>query len=153
MSTTAIGIAQRSLEVFRERAAGRIAASDMTKVAMEPRTQRVCAEAATAIRECKTVLRRSFEDMMALVKAGERIPVEDRIQYRYESAMTVVKLVAVVDELFTASGGRAIFEGNELLRCFLDIHAARAHYANNPDKPGRNLGGIHLGLKNTDYFI
>ena len=34
-----------------------------------------------------------------------------------------------------------------------DIHAARAHYANNPDKPGRNLGATTLGQKNTDFFI
>ena len=31
--------------------------------------------------------------------------------------------------------------------------AARAHYANNPDKPARNLGGVMLGAKTTDYFI
>lgn len=153
VSTTAIGLTQRALEVFRERAASRIAASDMTKVALEPRTQRVCAEAATTIRECKSVLMRNFDEMMALVRAGEKIPVPDRIQYRYESSMAVVKCVAAIDELFTASGGRVIFEGNELLRCFLDIHAARAHYANNPDKPGRNLGGTHVGLKNVDFFI
>ncbi len=153
VSTTAIGITQHALEAFRERAANRIAASDMTKVALEPRTQRVCSQAATTIRECKAVLHHNFDDMMAKVRAGESIPVEDRIQYRYESSMTVVKCAAAVDELFTASGGRAIFEGNALLRCFLDIHAARAHYANNPDKPGRNLGGVHVGLKNTDFFI
>jgi len=153
VSTTAIGLAQRSLEVFRERAAGRIAASDMTKVALEPRTQRVCAEAATTIKEIKAVLRSNFQEMTTLVEAGEKITIPDRIQYRYESSMVVVKLMSVIDELFSASGGRAIFEGNELLRCFLDIHAARAHYANNPDKPGRNLGGSHLGLKNVDFFI
>ena len=34
-----------------------------------------------------------------------------------------------------------------------DVHAARAHYANNPDKPGRNLGAVQLSMKNTDFFI
>jgi 3-hydroxy-9,10-secoandrosta-1,3,5(10)-triene-9,17-dione monooxygenase len=51
------------------------------------------------------------------------------------------------------SGGRAIFLDHPLLRFFLDVHAARAHYANNPDKPGRNWGSVQLGLKNTDYFV
>jgi 3-hydroxy-9,10-secoandrosta-1,3,5(10)-triene-9,17-dione monooxygenase len=58
-----------------------------------------------------------------------------------------------VDDLFTVSGGRAIFLNSAILRFFLDIHAARAHYANNPEKPARNYGGLQLGLKNTDYFI
>jgi 3-hydroxy-9,10-secoandrosta-1,3,5(10)-triene-9,17-dione monooxygenase len=55
--------------------------------------------------------------------------------------------------LFTASGGRAIFLNSPLLRFFLDVHAARAHYANNPDKPARNLGGVLLELKNQDFFL
>ena len=36
---------------------------------------------------------------------------------------------------------------------FALAHAARAHYANNPDKPGRNYGGLQLKLKNQDFFI
>jgi 3-hydroxy-9,10-secoandrosta-1,3,5(10)-triene-9,17-dione monooxygenase len=61
--------------------------------------------------------------------------------------------VEAVDLLFTASGGRAIFLDSPILRYFLDVHAARAHYANNPEKPGRNFGGVQLHLKNVDYFI
>ena len=47
----------------------------------------------------------------------------------------------------------AIFLDSPMLRYFLDVHAARAHYANNPDKPGRNFGSVQLGLKNQDYFL
>ena len=65
----------------------------------------------------------------------------------------VAKSVEAVDGLFTASGGRAIFLNSPMLRFFLDVHAARAHYANNPEKPARNLGAIQLKLKNTDFFI
>jgi 3-hydroxy-9,10-secoandrosta-1,3,5(10)-triene-9,17-dione monooxygenase len=36
---------------------------------------------------------------------------------------------------------------------FQDIHTARAHYANNPDKPARNLGGVMLEQKTTEYFL
>ena len=91
--------------------------------------------------------------MMALVQAGKDIPVDRRVRFRHDSAMAVVKSVEAVDLLFTASGGRAIFLSSPLLRYFLDVHAARAHYANNPDKPGRNFGGVQLGAKTVDYFI
>jgi 3-hydroxy-9,10-secoandrosta-1,3,5(10)-triene-9,17-dione monooxygenase len=40
-----------------------------------------------------------------------------------------------------------------MARFFADIHAARAHYANNPDRFGRNYGGVLLGLPNADLFI
>ena len=55
--------------------------------------------------------------------------------------------------LFTASGGRAIFLDSPILRYFLDVHGARAHFANNPDKPGRNYGGVLLSAKNQDFFL
>ncbi|ERI28143.1 hypothetical protein BURCENBC7_AP0037 [Burkholderia cenocepacia BC7] len=39
------------------------------------------------------------------------------------------------------------------MRRFLDLHAARAHYANNVDRFGQNLGAVMLGRENTDFFI
>jgi len=90
---------------------------------------------------------------MALVRAGEDIPLERRVRFRYDSANAVARCVEVVGELFSASGGRALFVNSLIQRFFLDVHAARAHYANNPDKSGKNWGGVLLGLKNQDYFV
>jgi 3-hydroxy-9,10-secoandrosta-1,3,5(10)-triene-9,17-dione monooxygenase len=153
VSTSAIGIAQGALEAYREITAQRMAASTGTKIADEPAAQIAAAHAAAVIDEIKLVLYRNFDEMMSLVRAGQDIPVERRVQFRYESSLAVDKALEVVDELFTASGGRAIFLQSPIQRYFLDIHTARAHYANNPDKPGRNFGGVQLKLKNTDFFI
>jgi 3-hydroxy-9,10-secoandrosta-1,3,5(10)-triene-9,17-dione monooxygenase len=101
----------------------------------------------------RLVLRRNFDEMMRLVVDGQDIPVERRVKFRYDSALAVDKCVRAVDDLFTASGGRAIFSDSKMARFFLDVHAARAHYANGPDKPGRNYGAVQLGLKNADFFI
>jgi len=153
VSTSAIGAAEGALDAFLAIAAKRVAASDGAKVSEDPATQAVCARAASLIDETRTVLRRNFDEMMTLVREGKDIAIDRRVRFRYDSAMAVVKSVEAVDLLFTASGGRAIFLGSPLLRYFLDVHAARAHYANNPDKPARNLGGVMLGAKTTDYFL
>jgi 3-hydroxy-9,10-secoandrosta-1,3,5(10)-triene-9,17-dione monooxygenase len=153
VSTSAIGAAQGAYDFFVEAAAKRVSAGDGTKVSEDPSTQTVCARASSLIDEVRLVLERNFAEMMALAEAGADIPVDRRVRFRHDSAMAVVKCVEAVDMLFTASGGRAIFLSNPLLRYFLDVHAARAHYANSPDKPGRNLGGVALGAKTTDYFI
>ena len=153
MSTSAIGAAEGALAAFLGIAAKRVAASDGAKVSDDPSTQAVCARAATLVDEARVVLERNFEEMMSLVRAGQDIPIDRRVRFRHDSAMAVVKSVEAVDLLFTASGGRAIFLDSPLLRFFLDVHAARAHYANNPDKPGRNFGGVQLGAKTVDYFI
>ena len=153
VSTSAIGAALGALEAYRAYTARRFATSDGSKVAEDPTAQLLCAEAAATLGEVRSILTRNFDEMMAHARAGEKIPVEQRVQYRYESARAVVKCVEVVDALFTASGGRALFDGHPIQRYWQDVHAARAHYANNPDKPARNLGRVMLGMKNTDFFI
>jgi 3-hydroxy-9,10-secoandrosta-1,3,5(10)-triene-9,17-dione monooxygenase len=153
VSTTAIGIAQAALEAYLAVARGRIAAGDGAKVAEDPTTQTICARAAAEIEEVRAILHRDLDEMMTLARAGKEIPIERRARFRCESSNAVERCRKVVDELFTSSGGRAIFLASPMLRCFLDVHAARAHHANNPDKPARNLGGLLLKLKNQDYFI
>ncbi len=153
VSTSAIGMAQGALDAFRDVASKRVAAGDASKVAEDPSTQLACAEAAAAIDEVKLVLYRNFDEMMTAARAGSEMPIDRRIRFRYDSSMAVVKCAAAIDRLFTASGARAIFLNSPLLRYFLDVHAARAHYANNPDKPGRNFGATQLTLKNADFFL
>ena len=85
--------------------------------------------------------------------AGDDLPLETRLQCRLDSSLAVTRSVEAVDALFTESGGRAIFLTSPLHRAFLDVHCARAHYANNPEKPARNLGGVLLGGKNVDFFV
>jgi 3-hydroxy-9,10-secoandrosta-1,3,5(10)-triene-9,17-dione monooxygenase len=153
VSSSAIGAAQGALDAFVEVAAKRVAAGDGAKVAEDPATQTVCARAAALIDEATLILERNVDEMMALVRAGKDIGIDRRVRFRYDSSMAVAKSVEAVDLLFTASGGRAIFLGSPLLRYFLDVHAARAHYANNPDKPGRNFGAVQLGSKTTDFFL
>lgn len=153
VSTSAIGIAEGALRAYVDQASKRIAASDASKVSEDPATQTVAARAAATIDESRVVLFRDMDEMMALARAGQDIPIDRRVRFRYHSARVVDRCAEAVDELFSASGGRAIFQSTPILRYFLDIHAARGHYANNPEKPARNLGGVLLSLKNTDYFI
>jgi 3-hydroxy-9,10-secoandrosta-1,3,5(10)-triene-9,17-dione monooxygenase len=153
VSTSAIGAARGAYDAFIETASKRVAASDSAKVAEDPATQVVCARAAALIDEACLGLDRNFVEMMFLVEENRDIGIDRRARFRYDSAMAVVKSVEAIDLLFTASGGRAIFLGSPLLRYFLDVHAARAHYANNPEKPARNFGGVELGMKTTDFFL
>jgi 3-hydroxy-9,10-secoandrosta-1,3,5(10)-triene-9,17-dione monooxygenase len=153
VSTSAIGIAEGALGAYIDQASKRIAASDASKVADDPSTQTVAARAAATIDESRVVLFRDMDEMMALAQTGQDIPIERRVRFRYHSARVVDRCAEAVDELFSASGGRAIFQTSPILRFFLDIHAARGHYANNPEKPARNSGGVLLSLKNTDFFI
>lgn len=153
VSTTALGIAQGMLDAYRAVAAKRVAAGDGAKVAEDPNAQIVAARAASLIDETRLVLHRNMDELIEIARTGAELSLERRVRYRYDSSNAVSKCMEAVDLLFTASGGRAIFLNSPLLRYFLDIHAARAHYVNGPDKPARNLGGVLLDLKNADFFL
>jgi 3-hydroxy-9,10-secoandrosta-1,3,5(10)-triene-9,17-dione monooxygenase len=153
VSTSAIGMLQGALDAFVRGAAARIAASDQTRVAADPATQEVCAHALATLEEVWAVLDRNFEEMITATAASTPVSLDRRAKFRLDSSAAVVKCVKAIDRLHAAAGGRAIFVDSPLLRFFLDAHAARAHYANNPTKPARNCGGVQLGLNTTDFFL
>jgi len=148
-----IGMLTGALREFLAVQRERVARSVGTKVADNPQAQLAAAQAAATLREVRLVFEDQLTEMMAYCERGERIPVDKRIQWRYEAGLVGPKCRTAIDDLFRAAGGSAIYETNPLLRFFDDIHAAEAHYANNPMKPGLNLGATLLGADNTDFFL
>lgn len=153
VSSASIGALQGALTVFREYGSKRVSINDMGRTAEDPAAALAAADAALAIDDMKLALHRNFAAMMATLRRGDALDVNDRIHYRYQSAAVAERCAEHVDRLFHACGGQGIYTDNPIGRFFVDIHAARMHYANNPDKFGRNYGGVLLGLGNTDFFI
>jgi len=153
VSTTIIGICQGMLDAYTQTIRDRISRASGKKAIEDPIAQKVCSETAATIDECRLVLRRNFQEMMAAAEAGDAISIEDRIRYRYDSSRTVERCLAQVDAMFTAAAGSAIRLDSPLNGYFQDAHAARAHHANNPAGPAANFGRSQMGLKNTDFFI
>ena len=153
VGTPALGMAQGALEAYCEVTRARVGRADGARVIADPTSTEVAARAALLIDEVRTLLHRDYDEMMATIEAGETIPIRKRVGYRMNSANATEKCVAAVDDLFTTSGGGAIFLSNRLNQFWRDIHAARAHYANNPTKSARNYGGVLMDQKTTDFFI
>lgn len=153
VSAPAIGVAHGALNTFREQAAERITKLDNRKVAEDPFTHYRLADAATIIEAVRTRLLRSFDELMADVQAGRDMALARRARYRWEAASAVHASVQAVDRLFEASGGRAIFLDNPLQRAFRDVHAMRAHGANNPERAASVLGQFEFGLPSRELFI
>ncbi|MCP4805990.1 MAG: flavin-dependent monooxygenase [Proteobacteria bacterium] len=153
VSTSVIGCLEGALEAYLDVGRKKLAASTGKRVAADPVAQMACAEARATLDEVKLVLHRSFDELLDHIDRDEPIPLERRVQFRYESARAVNRCTQAIDGLFTASGGRSLFLDAEIQRFFQDAHAIRAHFANKPEGPGRNLGSVLLGLENTDLFL
>lgn len=152
VSTPAIGAARHALDLYTALVKGKLS-GDVTKLAQDTGTQMRIAAARNAIEEMTTVLLANFDAMMRTVRAGGTTALEDRILYRYQASLVIDRCIEVVDSLFSSAGGSSVFLGSPIQQCFLDIHTARAHVANNPTAFARNLGAVSLGAANSDFFV
>ncbi len=153
VSSASIGALQGALSAFREYGSKRVSINDMGRTAEDPAAALAAADAALAIDDMKLALHRNFAAMMATLRRGDALDVNDRIHYRYQSAAVARTMRRAHRSPVPRLRRQGIYTDNPIGRFFVDIHAARMHYANNPDKFGRNYGGVLLGLGNTDFFI
>ena len=123
------------------------------KMKDDPFARSLAAEVKAEIEEMKLTMIRNFDAMMACTRAGESIPIEDRIRYRYDSAVVADRCLALSSRMLKASGSGGIREGSELLEFHLDMLASQAHVANHSVPFANNMGGVMFGDENRDYAI
>lgn len=150
--TPAIGACKDAMRLYMD-AASRKFSMDPSKHSTDPSTLERIAAAENIIDEMETMLFRNFNEMVDHARARSVPTLEQRAKYRYQASLVIDKSLQVIDSLFSMAGGSSVFLGAEIQQRFLDIHTARAHVANNPTNFGRNLGGLHLGAENKDFFI
>jgi 3-hydroxy-9,10-secoandrosta-1,3,5(10)-triene-9,17-dione monooxygenase len=153
VSTAAIGALQGALNAYLGIAQKRVSTNTGKATKLDPFALNAAARTQSAILEMKSVLNRSFDDMMALVRAGKEIPMPDRIRYRYESSQIARRCADLCDELMPLLGGRAIYMDSPVVRYWLDINAARAHVANDPTIIGTSLGALFVGENVQEFFV
>ena len=153
VSTAAIGATQGALNAFTDIGKKRVSTNtgkatkqDMSAILAAARTQ-------SAIDEMKTLLYRNFDEMMATMRAGGELTLEQRVRYRYQSSQIGRRCADLIDELMPLLGGRAIYTDSPIIRYWLDANAARAHVANDPNLIGSTLGGMYMGEQPQDFFV
>ena len=149
--TASLGALQGSLDDFVEVARTRRIGPNI--MSADPAVRRLAAEVKASIEEMKLTMLRNFDAMMACTRAGEPIPVEDRVRYRYDSAVVADRCLELSGRMLKAAGSGGIRLGGELLARHLDILASQAHVANNSLPFADNMGGVLFGEENRDYAI
>ncbi len=149
--TATLGACEGALEAFVEVAKTRQAGP--VKMKDDPFARVLAAEVKAEIEEMKLTMLRNFDAMMACCRAGEPIPVEDRIRYRYDSAVVADRCLALSSKMLKAAGSGGIRMDSELLAYHLDILASQAHVANHSTPFAANMGGVLFGEENADYAL
>ena len=150
LASPALGVALGALAAFREQSVTRVNVRDGTRAAEDPFIHLRLAESSAEVDAARERMLGNFSGMMRRVSSGGEIPLSERARYRWDAAKAVEWSVRAVDRLFEASGGRGIFLDNPLQRAWRDVHAMRAHVANNPEKVASVFGRSEFGLPPLD---
>ena len=155
IAAPAVGAAQGAYDAYTATMREKRMAGGPLRLADDPFAQHRLSHAEAEIATARSELEQTFEQFGALVDAGEEIPMRRRSRARFTAANVVQRCVRAVDLLFEASGGRGIFLDSPIQRYFRDIHAMRAHAANNPDRNAQIFGFSELNPEQPpmDLFL
>ena len=149
--TATLGACDGALDAFIEVAKTRQVGP--SKMKNDPFARVIATEVKTSIEEMKLTLIRNFDAMMDCCRAGVPIPIEDRVRYRYDSAIVADRCVALSSKMLKAAGSGGIRMDSDLLSFHLDILASQAHVANNSLPFAANMGGVLFGEPNADFAL
>jgi 3-hydroxy-9,10-secoandrosta-1,3,5(10)-triene-9,17-dione monooxygenase len=119
----------------------------------DPNLHAAIARAHSQILEMENTLRLTMDEIMVLAEARQPIPMEKRALFAYNSSTVVRRLADLVDDIVQLLGGRAIYTSSEIIQPWLDLHAGRAHVANDPANRVSDVVGTLLGEPPAFNFL
>jgi 3-hydroxy-9,10-secoandrosta-1,3,5(10)-triene-9,17-dione monooxygenase len=153
VSTAAFGGARAAVNAAMKIMQDRVSTNTGKASKADPMLHAAIAKAHAQILEMELTLKTTFEDLMAIAERGQPIPMEKRALYAYQSSNVVRRLADLVDDIVQLLGGRAIYMSSEIIQPWLDVHAGRAHVANDPNNRTSDVIGTMLGEAPTFTFM
>lgn len=146
-STVSLGVAERMLEVFREKTRNRVRAYTGAAVgAATPALMRL-AESTHQVAAARAFLEKTWQEHAEYGERHEYPSRETLAFWRTNQGYATKMCIQAVDRLMEASGGGAWFESNELQRLFRDAHLTGAHAYTDYDVCAQILGRELMGLE------
>ncbi|WP_271411350.1 p-hydroxyphenylacetate 3-hydroxylase oxygenase component [Pseudomonas sp. Q1-7] len=146
-SAISLGIAERMLEVFKEKTKNRVRAYTGVSVGTATPALMRLAESTHQVAAARAFLEKTWQEH---AEHGERhqYPSRETLAFwRTNQAYAVKMCIQAVDRLFEAAGGTAWFESNEMQRLFRDSHMTGAHAYTDYDVCAQILGRELMGLE------
>lgn len=148
ITTPIIGMAAGAYTEHVEMQQKRVRAAYLgEKAASDPFAAVRIARAGSEIDAAWALLMNNIREEQACVEKGVQIPLTLRLKVRRDQVLGTQRAIDAIDELFEASGGRALAEGTYLQRAWRDAHAGRVHAANDPERALKMYGELAFGHK------
>lgn len=153
VSTAAFGGARAAINAAMKIMEDRISTNTGKASKDDPMLQAAISAAHAQSLEMELTLEKTFEELLEIAERGEPIPMEKRALFAYQSSTVVRRLAKLVDDMVELLGGRAIYTSSEIIQPWLDIKAARAHVANDPNNRTKDVVGTMLGQPPVFTFM
>ncbi|WP_060481944.1 p-hydroxyphenylacetate 3-hydroxylase oxygenase component [Pseudomonas sp. NBRC 111119] len=146
-STVSLGIAERMLEVFREKTRNRVRAYTGAAVGTATPALMRLAESTHQVAAARALLEKSWDEIAQYSERHEYPSRATLAFWRTNQGYAVKMCIQAVDRLMEAAGGGAWFDTNELQRLFRDSHMTGAHAYTDYDVCAQILGRALMGLE------
>ncbi|QKS01443.1 flavin-dependent monooxygenase [Sphingomonas sp. CL5.1] len=153
VSSAALGGARAGIEAALAIAADRVSTNTGKASRTDPILHAAIARAHAQVGEMELALRATFDDLMGYAERGEAIPLEKRSAYRYQSSTVVRRCAELIGDILPLLGGRAIYMSSPIVQPWLDLNAARAHVANDPNNWTADMIGGLMGQPPAMMFL
>ncbi len=150
IAAVALGTARRAIEEFSALAITKTATGSRRKLAERAIVQQQTAQAQAILRSARALM---FETIAETWEQAGRsaIDLQQRAWLRLAASHATASAVQVVDLMYTAAGGTAIYSSHPLQRCLRDVHVATQHMM--VAQPTYELAGrVFLGI-DTDTSL
>lgn len=146
-SAVSLGIAKRFVEVYRDKVSTRVRAYTGIKAVDSAAAAMRIAESHHQITAVELSLRADWTAMTARALSGELPTPDESVHWRANQSYCTKQSIEAVDRLWTASGGSAFFDHNEMQRLWRDSKMTGAHAYSDYDIAAQKHGRHLLGLE------
>ncbi len=143
LPAVALGIARRAIDEFITLAQQKVTYPSRKLLATRPAVQQTVAEAEALLRSARALLLESVHHAFDAGARGE-VTVRTRADLRLSYTHATRTSARVVDLVYEAAGGPAVFRTSPLQRCFRDVHVA-THHAMVAAPTLETIGSVLLG--------
>ncbi|WP_373090205.1 acyl-CoA dehydrogenase family protein [Sneathiella sp.] len=153
VSTAAFGGARAAVNAAMAIMESRVSTNTGKASKADPMLHGAISAAHSQILEMELTHKATFDELIELAEKGKEIPMEKRALFAYQSSTVVRRLARLVDDMVQLLGGRAIYMSSDIIQPWLDLNAARAHVANDPNNRTADVVGTMLGQPPVFTFM
>ena len=153
VSTAAFGGARAAIQAGIDIMNSRVSSNTGKAAKADPVLHAALARAIAEVNEMELTHRVTFNELLDYAERNEPVPMERRAMFAYQSSNVVRRMADLIDDIVKLLGGLEVYMSSPILQPWLDLHAARAHVANDPGNRNSDVLGTMQGEAPAFTFI